>query len=161
MQPLWIHYIAYNCFLTLTMVYLTCDTPTTSMSIHDTVSRSQLLQYTSPIQTIEPKTNNAHYNTCSRFSNDSNIPRRLPKTSAIYYGSCHSHILLSVPFLKHTQRVWNISRKDWSHRHTLQLILATITLKRYHEVWCSILDTRHHNVPPLTPPHPLSIHSMY
>ena len=50
-----------------------------------------------------------------------------------------THLLLTVPviILCHS---WNILRENDSHRLTLQLILATITLKRYHLVWHTVIN---------------------
>ena len=45
-----------------------------------------------------------------------------------------THLLLTIPVITQRQS-WNIIREKDSHRHTLQLILTTITLKRYHLVW--------------------------
>ena len=44
-----------------------------------------------------------------------------------------THLLLSIPIITPHQS-WNIIREKTSHRHTLQLILATVTLKRHHLV---------------------------
>ena len=45
-----------------------------------------------------------------------------------------THMLLTIPVITPRQS-WNIIRDKESHRHTLQLILATVTLKRHHLVW--------------------------
>ena len=46
-----------------------------------------------------------------------------------------THILLSVPIITVIQS-WNIE----TQQHTLQLILATITLRSYHKVWSSVYN---------------------
>ena len=53
-----------------------------------------------------------------------------------------THLLLTVPVITQRQS-WNIIREKDSHRHTLQLILAIITLKRYHLVWHSVMTGTH------------------
>ena len=66
-----------------------------------------------------------------------------------------THLLLSNPCLKQTEHVWNAVRTQDSHQHTLQLILATITLERCHKVWCTVLHSRppaRHSPSPSTPP---------
>ena len=50
-----------------------------------------------------------------------------------------THLLLTVPIVTR-QQFWNIIREMDSHRQTLQLILATITLKRYHTVWHTVIN---------------------
>ena len=45
-----------------------------------------------------------------------------------------THLLLSIPCLKQTEHVWNTVRTIGSHQYTLNLIMATITLDRYHKV---------------------------
>ena len=50
-----------------------------------------------------------------------------------------THLLLSIPCLKQTEYIWNTVRTTGSHKHTLQLILVTITLDRYHKVWYTVL----------------------
>ena len=47
--------------------------------------------YTLPIQATKPSTNDVHYNTCPRLSNDSKFPYGLTLPSALDYDSCHSH----------------------------------------------------------------------
>ena len=69
-------------------------------------------------------------------------------------------LLLAVPCLKQTRHIWNITRQRGPHLNTLQLIMATITLKRYYKVWCPVLNARHHTVPPLAPPRSLNIPTM-
>ena len=44
-----------------------------------------------------------------------------------------THLLLTVPVITPRQS-WNIIRNKATHRHTLQLIQATVTLKRHHLV---------------------------
>ena len=66
-----------------------------------------------------------------------------------------THLLLSIPCLKQTEHVWNTVRTQDSHQHTLQLILVTITLDRYHKVWFTDLQSRppaRSPSIPLTPP---------
>ena len=53
-----------------------------------------------------------------------------------------THLLLTVPIITRRQP-WNIIREKESHRHTLQLILATVTLKRYHLVWHTLVTESH------------------
>ena len=48
-----------------------------------------------------------------------------------------THMLLSVPILN-TRQSWNIVRDNEAHEQTLQLIIATITLRSYHKIWSSI-----------------------
>ena len=48
-----------------------------------------------------------------------------------------THMLLSVPIVT-VQQSWNIVRENETHQHTLQLILATITLQSYHKIWLSV-----------------------
>jgi len=55
-----------------------------------------------------------------------------------------THLLLTVPVITQRQS-WNIIREQESHRYTLQLILATVTLQRYHLIWHTII-----NEPPAT-----------
>ena len=43
-----------------------------------------------------------------------------------------THLLLLVPSMT-AQQSWNIVRDGDTHQHTLQLILVTITLRRYHK----------------------------
>ena len=50
-----------------------------------------------------------------------------------------THMLLTVPVIAPHQS-WNIIREKDSHRHTLQLILATVTLKRHHLVWHTVVN---------------------
>ena len=57
-----------------------------------------------------------------------------------------THILLTVPFIT-PQQSWNIIREKDSHRHTLQFILATITLKRHHIIWHTVRDHSHATQP--------------
>ena len=49
-----------------------------------------------------------------------------------------THLLFSVPTL-HTRASWDIIRHPSSHKHTLHLILATVTLKHYHKIWFTAL----------------------
>ena len=49
------------------------------------------------------------------------------------------HLLLTVPIITR-QQSWKIIRERESHRHTLQLILVTITLKRYDLVWYTVIN---------------------
>ena len=66
-----------------------------------------------------------------------------------------THLLLLIPCLKQTEHVWNTIRTQDSHQHTLQLILTTITLERYHKVWVTVLQSRppaRPHQPPSTPP---------
>ena len=55
-----------------------------------------------------------------------------------------THLLLAVTVITPRQS-WKIIREKATHRHTLQLILATITLKRHHLVWYIVV-----NDPPAT-----------
>ena len=75
-----------------------------------------------------------------------------------------THLLLTIPTITQRQS-WNIIRDTTSHRHTLQLILATITLKRHHAVWHTVmtappethsatLSLKPKRQAVLTPPHP-------
>ena len=48
-----------------------------------------------------------------------------------------THMLLSVPIITARQS-WNIVRESETHQHTLQLILATIILRSYHNIWSSV-----------------------
>ena len=50
-----------------------------------------------------------------------------------------THLLLTIPIIT-PQKYWNIIREKASHRHTLQLILATFTLKRHHLVWHTVMN---------------------
>ena len=50
-----------------------------------------------------------------------------------------THLLLTIPTIT-PQQSWNIIRETTSHRHTLQLILATVTLKRHHAVWHTVMS---------------------
>ena len=50
-----------------------------------------------------------------------------------------THMLLTVPIVT-PQQSWNIIREKDSHRYTLQLILATITLKRHYIIWHTVQD---------------------
>ena len=72
-----------------------------------------------------------------------------------------THLLLSIPCIKQMEHVWNTVRTQDSHQYNLQLILATITLERYHKVWFTILQSRspaRPHPPPSTPPiMPLSL----
>ena len=77
-----------------------------------------------------------------------------------------THMLLSVPILN-TQQSWNMVRDNEAHEQTLQLIIATITLRSYHKIWSSIAhvpaplpqattldhtpNTQRHNVLPSRP----------
>ena len=49
-----------------------------------------------------------------------------------------THLLLTIPTITQRQS-WNIIRETTSHRHTLQLILATVTLNRHHAVWHTVM----------------------
>ena len=49
-----------------------------------------------------------------------------------------THLLLTVPVIAPHQS-WNIIHEKETHRHTLQLIMATVTLKRHHLVWYTTL----------------------
>ena len=49
------------------------------------------------------------------------------------------HLLLTVPIIISRQS-WNTLREKDSHRLTLQLILVTITLKRHHLVWSTVVN---------------------
>ena len=53
-----------------------------------------------------------------------------------------THLLLTAPILTPTLQQWNVVQNDDTHHQTLQLILATITLTRYHKIWYTLLDTR-------------------
>ena len=53
-----------------------------------------------------------------------------------------THLLLTVPIITR-QQSWNIIREKDTHRHNLQLMLATITLKRSHLVWHTIMTGAH------------------
>ena len=52
-----------------------------------------------------------------------------------------AHIILYAPIIKQNLS-WDIARQDESHQHTIQLILTTITIKRYHKIWYTVLNTR-------------------
>ena len=56
-----------------------------------------------------------------------------------------THLLLTIPVIT-PQQPWDIIREKTSHRHTLQLILATVTLQRHHLVWHKVM-----NDPPCDP----------
>ena len=62
-----------------------------------------------------------------------------------------THLLLTIPTIT-PQQSWNIIREKTSHRHTLQLILATVTLQRHHVVWHTAPPATHaiHPIPPAT-----------
>ena len=63
-----------------------------------------------------------------------------------------THLLLTVPDITPRQS-WNIIREKESHRHTLQLILATVTLKRHHLVWHTVVpDLPVTHTTPRSPP---------
>ena len=49
-----------------------------------------------------------------------------------------THLLLTIPVITQ-QQSWDIIRETTSHRHTLQLILATVTLQRHHLVWHTVM----------------------
>ena len=49
-----------------------------------------------------------------------------------------THLFLTIPIIT-PQQSWNIIREKTSHRHTLQLILATVTLKRHYLVWHTVM----------------------
>ena len=76
---------------------------------------------------------------------DSRAPDRIttvtfPVTSLTHQLSIMTlvaHLLLSVPTIN-VRQSWNIVRDSETHEHTMQLILATVTLKRYHKVWSSL-----------------------
>ena len=61
-----------------------------------------------------------------------------------------THLLLSVSSIT-AQQSWNIVRDGETHQRTLQLVLATITLKRYHKGWFSFLD-QPTSLPSILPP---------
>ena len=48
-----------------------------------------------------------------------------------------THMLLTVPTITARQS-WNVVRDHKTHQHTLQLILATIILRSYHDIWASV-----------------------
>ena len=50
-----------------------------------------------------------------------------------------THMILTVPIVT-PQQSWNIICEKDSHRYTLQLILATITLKRHYIIWHTVQD---------------------
>ena len=50
-----------------------------------------------------------------------------------------THLPLTVPIIT-WQQSWNIISEKESHQHTLQLPLATITLKQYHLVWHTVMN---------------------
>ena len=62
-----------------------------------------------------------------------------------------THMLLTSPALRQKMQSWNIVRHVDTHRQTFQLILATITLQRYHKIWHTVIDQRN---PPDTSPEP-------
>ena len=66
-----------------------------------------------------------------------------------------THLLLTVP-PSNSHQSWDILRDIESHHNTLKLMLATITLQRYHQVWYTILDTRQHTATPLPTAHLLT-----
>ena len=61
-----------------------------------------------------------------------------------------THLLLTIPVITQ-QQSWDIIRETTSHRHTLQLILATVTLQRHHLVWHTVMTN---------PPATLNLHLM-
>ena len=65
-----------------------------------------------------------------------------------------THLLVSLPQLHHTNNVGNILRQADSHRHTLHLIMATVTLGRYHKVWFTNLHEHARQDPLLLPAEP-------
>ena len=67
-----------------------------------------------------------------------------------------THLLLTVPNITSRQSM-GIIRDVESHHNTLQLILATITLKQYHQVWYTILNVRQYTATPLSTLYPLII----
>ena len=62
-----------------------------------------------------------------------------------------THFLITSPILTPTLQQWNIVRHNDTYHQTLQLILATMTLKRYHTIWYTLLDTRQQ--PDISTPH--------
>ena len=97
----------------------------------------------------------AHWVPCSWSHHDTHLPRELSTTSSLdidsrYTLSPHS------PHPPQFLRSWNIVRHDDTHHHTLQLILVTVTLNRYHNIWYTLPDTRQQpdlSTPPV--PYPL------
>ena len=67
-----------------------------------------------------------------------------------------THLILYVPIITPKQSR-NTVQQVRSYQYTLQLILATITLKRYHKVWFTILDVRSHTATLTSPKCPLGI----
>lgn len=57
-----------------------------------------------------------------------------------------THLLLTAPVITQAVQSWNIIRQGGTHHQTMQLILATVTLKRYHKVYYHSPDS------PDTPP---------
>ena len=79
------------------------------------------------------------------MSTESHAPDRVttltfPATSVTHQLSIMTlvaHLLLSVPNINARQS-WNVVRNSETHEHTMQLILVTVTLKRYHKVSSSL-----------------------
>ena len=65
-------------------------------------------------------------------------------------------LLLTIP-PSNSRRSWDIIYDVESHHSTFQLMLATITLQRYHQVWYTILDTWQYIATPLHTPQSLNI----
>ena len=67
-----------------------------------------------------------------------------------------THMILTIPVITPRQS-WNIIRDKDSHRHTLQLILATVTLKRHHLIWhTAVPDLPVTHTTPRSPPETFS-----
>ena len=58
-----------------------------------------------------------------------------------------THMFLSLPILNTPLLSWNIIRYTSTHRQTMHLILATITLKRYHHIWFTSNPTPNSAIP--------------
>ena len=95
---------------------------------------------------------------------ESHTPNRIttltfPATSVTHQLSIMTllaHLLLHVPNITARQSL-NIVRDSATHYHTMQLILATVTLKRYHKVWSS-LQSQPLSLPKTLPLHQPSSH---
>ena len=54
-------------------------------------------------------------------------------TNQLFIMTLVAHLLLSVPNINAPQS-WNVARDSETYEHTIQLMLATVILKRHHKV---------------------------
>ena len=59
-----------------------------------------------------------------------------------------THMSLSLPVVNTPHRSWNVVRYAKTHRQTINLILVTLTLKRYHHIWFTFNTTSTPKTPP-------------